>query len=244
MRIQFLSDIHLEVAPYAAPATGADFVVLAGDIHNGAAGIEWARERFSVPVLYVAGNHEYYDGEFNAVHDRLAAAAARTGVRLLDCTELRAGDIRFLGCTLWTDYSLAPADRRPRVIENARTRNPDFDAIRYGKRKFAPEDSIALARRHRSWLDERLAEPFVGTTVVITHFAPHPLSIAPFYAKHPANPSFVLDLEEMMGRAALWIHGHTHTRFDYRVRGTRVVCNPRGYPGEPTDFRPDWTIHL
>ena len=58
MRIQFLSDIHLEVAPYAPPATGADFVVLAGDIHNGAAGIEWARERFSVPVLYVAGNHE------------------------------------------------------------------------------------------------------------------------------------------------------------------------------------------
>ena len=47
-----------------------------------------------------------------------------------------------------------------------------------------------------------------------------------------------------MGRAALWIHGHTHTRFDYRVRGTRVVCNPRGYPGEPTDFRPDWTIDL
>jgi predicted phosphodiesterase len=244
MRIQFLSDIHLEVAPYTPPVTGADFVVLAGDIHNGAAGIEWARERFNVPVLYVAGNHEYYDGEFNAVHDRLAAAAGRTGVRLLDCTELRAGDIRFLGCTLWTDYSLVPESRRARAVENSRTKNPDYALIRHGARNFAPEDATALCLRHRRWLEERLNESFGGATVVVTHFAPHPLSIAPVFADHPANPAFIVDLEALMGRAALWIHGHTHTRFDYRVRGTRVVCNPRGYPGEPTGFRPDWTIDL
>src|SRR5262245_25668725 len=175
MRIHFLSDVHLEVAPYAPPATGADLVVLAGDIHNGAAGIEWARARFDGPVLYVAGNHEYYGGEFGMVQGALAAAASRTGVRLLDCTEHAEGGVRFLGCTLWTDYSLVPPDRRPRVIENSRTRNPDFDAIHYGKRKFAPEDAIAFATRHRGWLEERLDEPFGGTTVVITHFAPHPL---------------------------------------------------------------------
>src|SRR5688572_29317875 len=122
MRIQFLSDIHLEVAPYVPTDTGADLVVLAGDIHNGAAGIEWARQCFTVPVLYVAGNHEYYEGEFNAVRCGLDAAAGRTGVRLLECVEHVAGDVRFLGCTLWTDYSLVPAGRRPRVIENSRTR--------------------------------------------------------------------------------------------------------------------------
>ena len=244
MRIYFLSDVHLEVASYAPPRTGADLVVLAGDIHNGAAGIEWARATFDGTILYVAGNHEYYDGEFGTVQDGLAAAASRNGVRLLDCTEHIEGDVRFLGCTLWTDYSLVPLEHRARVIENSRTRNPDFEAIRYGTRKFAPEDAIALATRHRGWLEERLDEPCAGTTVVITHFAPHPLSIAPFYANHPANPSFVLDLAQMMGRAALWIHGHTHTRFDYRVRGTRVVCNPRGYPGEPTGFRSEWTVEI
>jgi len=244
VRIHFLSDVHLEVAPYVPLATGADLVVLAGDIHNGAAGIEWARATFDGPLLYVAGNHEYYDGEFGMVQIALGAAASRAGVPLLDCTQHVEGDIRFLGCTLWTDYSLVPPARRPRVIENSRTRNPDFEAIRYGTRKFAPEDAIALATCHRSWLAERLDESFGGTTVVITHFAPHPLSIAPFYANHPGNPSFVLDLAPLMGRAAVWIHGHTHPRFDYRVRGTRVVCNPRGYPGEPTDFRPDWTIEI
>ena len=102
-----------------------------------------------------------------------------------------------------------------------------------------------LARRkHRAWLERKLYEPFGGRTVVITHFAPHPKSIAPAYTGHPANPGFVLDLSPLMGRAALWIHGHTHTAFDYEVKGTRVVCNPRGYPGEPTGFRADLILDL
>src|SRR5581483_10369997 len=99
-------------------------------------------------------------------------------------------------------------------------------------------------RKHRAWLERKLYEPFGGRTVVITHFAPHPKSIAPAYTGHPANPGFVLDLSPLMGRAALWIHGHTHTAFDYEVKGTRVVCNPRGYPGEPTGFRADLTLDL
>jgi predicted phosphodiesterase len=244
VRIQVLSDIHLEVVPFVPERTDADLVVLAGDIANGAAGIDWAARSFRVPVIYLAGNHEYYEGEFGAVQAALGETAARTGVLLLDCTEERIGRARFLGCTLWTDYSLVPEGRRPHVIENSRTRNPDYALIRHGARQFAPEDAIALCVRHRRWLEERLNEPFDGPTVVVTHFAPHPLSIAPAYTDHPANPAFIVPLEELMGRAELWIHGHTHTRFDYRVSGTRVVCNPRGYPGEPTGFRPDWTIDI
>jgi hypothetical protein len=152
--------------------------------------------------------------------------------------------VRFLGCTLWTDYSLAPEADRPGVIEDSRKLNPDYQKIHFGARAFAPEDSIALCTRQRAWLAAALAGPFRGRTVVITHFAPHPRSIAPAFANHRANPAFVLDLEEAMGRAELWIHGHTHSFFDYRVRGTRVLCNPRGYPGERTGFRPGLTVDL
>ena len=243
MRIRVYSDIHLEYAPFAPPECGADVVVLAGDIGNGAAGIEWAKEAFDAPVLYLAGNHEYYEGEFDAV--QAIMCGARGGcVELLDCTRVILGGVRFLGCTLWTDYSLAPESERPSVIEAARKLNPDYQLIRYGSRAFAPEDAIALCTRHRAWLTAALAEPFSGKTVAITHFAPHPRSIAPSYADHRANPGFVLDLEREMGQAVLWIHGHTHTFFDYRVRGTRVICNPRGYPGEGTGFRPDLTVEI
>lgn len=243
MRIRVYSDLHLERAPFAPPRDDADLVVLAGDIANGAAGIEWAKATFRTPVLYLAGNHEYYDGEFESVQAAMRSAAGDS-VRLLDCSGTVIDGVRFLGCTLWTDYSLAAATERPSVIESARKHNPDYQKIRFGSRVMAPEDAIALCGRHRRWLAGELAKPYSGTTVVITHFAPHPRSIAPEYAGHRANPAFVVDLEEVMGPPTLWIHGHTHTCFDYRVRGTRVVCNPRGYPGERTGFVPDLTVEI
>ena len=243
MRIQVYSDIHLEHAPFSPPGSNADVVVLAGDIGNGTAGIEWARATFRAPVLYLAGNHEYYEGEFESVNKAMRAAAGG-GVELLDCTRVVVGGALFLGCTLWTDYSLVRESERSAVIEEARQRSPDYQKIRFGGRAFEPEDSVALCARHRVWLAAALEEPFPGKTVVITHFAPHRRSIAPAYANHLANPGFVLDLEEQMGRAALWIHGHTHTFFDYRVRGTRVVCNPRGNPGEQTGFQPGLTVDI
>jgi predicted phosphodiesterase len=243
LRIRIYSDIHLEYAPFAPPENDADVVVLAGDIGNGAAGIEWAKQAFGTPVLYLAGNHEYYEGEFDAVQAVMRGATGKR-VELLDCTQVTLGGVRFLGCTLWTDYSLAPASERAAVIEDSRKLNPDYQLIRHGSRAFAPEDAIALCTRHRAWLADELARPFSGQTVIITHFAPHPRSIAPAYANHRANPAFVVDLEEAMGHAALWIHGHTHTFFDYYVRGTRVICNPRGYPGERTGFRPDLIVEL
>ena len=244
VRIQIYSDLHLEFAPFVPPPSDADAIVLAGDIGNGAAGIDWARETFRGPVLYLAGNHEYYEGEFEAVQEAMGAAARKLAVELLDCSEVVLDGVRFLGCTLWTDYSLAPQKERPAVIEAARKLNPDYQLIRCGSRPFAPEDAIALCSRHRAWLVGALATPFPGKTVVVTHFAPHPRSIAPGYVGHRANPGFVVDLEETMGSAALWIHGHTHTFFDYRAGGARVICNPRGYPGEATGFRPDLIVEI
>jgi len=244
MRILVLSDLHLEVRPISLPETAADLVVLAGDIHNGAAGIEWAKRTLRVPALYVAGNHEYYDSEFHREQRTLQESAAGSHVTVLDCQKVIRNSIRFLGCSLWTDYSLAPQEELDDVIERSRRFNPDHHSIRMGENAFSPEDAIALCRRHRLWLDAQLAEPFGGRTVVITHFAPHCGSIAPRFHNHPANPGFIVDLDHLMGQADLWIHGHTHTAFDYEVRGTRIVCNPRGYEDENTGFRADRIIEI
>jgi Icc-related predicted phosphoesterase len=84
---------------------------------------------------------------------------------------------------------------------------------------------------HARWLDGKLAEPFAGPTVVITHHAPSPKSIHPRFEDSLLNACFVSDVERLIAgsRARLWIHGHTHDSFDYVLNGTRVVCNPRGY---------------
>ena len=61
------------------------------------------------------------------------------------------------------------------------------------------------------------------------------------------NPAaFASSLEGLIEeyQPILWIHGHTHDPFDYELFATRVVCNPRGYPGEHlrNGFRPDFTL--
>jgi predicted phosphodiesterase len=244
VRIRVLSDLHLEAWPFDPPAADADVVVLAGDIHNGVAGIEWAHTRFDTPVLYVAGNHEPYDGEFESTRAALRDAAAGTRVRILDCGETVIGGVRFLGCTLWTDFALSGEAGRNLALGKYGAWLVDYRAIRWGDREFAAADSIGLHRAHRAWLQRHLEQPFAGATVVITHHPPHPGSIAPKFATHPLNPAFVSNLEDLMGRAGLWIHGHTHSAFDYTVRGTRVVCNARGYVGEDTGFRGDLVVDV
>nr|WP_174771869.1 metallophosphoesterase [Paraburkholderia sp. SG-MS1] len=242
-----MSDLHLENdEPELIPHAQADLIVLAGDIHNHAAGPRWAAQTFdgATPVVYVPGNHEYYDGEFGALESALHDAAAQVdNVHVLNNTALvdRQGRWRVLGTTLWTDFALygADPDALAEAIEASSRVMLDFRGLiqmnwphdtRDATRDFTPADSLALHRQARTWLEGELAKPFGGKTVVVTHHAPHRLSLAGRYAQDRVSAGFVNHLPQLVrAPVALWIHGHTHTSFDYVVDGTRVVCNPRGY---------------
>lgn len=247
MKIRVLSDLHLENdEPELIPHAQADLIVLAGDIHNHAAGPRWAAQTFddTVPVIYVPGNHEYYDGEFGALDAALYDAAAQIdNVHVLNNATLvdPQGQWRVLGTTLWTDFALYGADPATLAesIDAAGRTMLDFHGpiqmnwphdMHDASRKFTPGDSLALHERARGWLESELAKPFDGKTIVVTHHAPHRQSLAERYAGDRVSAGFVSHLPELVrAPVALWIHGHTHTPFDYTVNGTRVVCNPRGY---------------
>jgi predicted phosphodiesterase len=247
VKIRVLSDLHLENdEPELIPHAQADLIVLAGDIHNHAAGPRWAAQTFdnAVPVIYVPGNHEYYDGEFGALESALYDAAAQVdNVHVLNNATLvdPQGRWRVLGTTLWTDFALYGADPATLAdsIDAARRTMLDFRGpiqtnwphdTHDVPRDFTPRDSLALHERARSWLEGELARPFDGKTIVVTHHAPHRLSLAERYASDRVSAGFVSHLPELVrAPVMLWIHGHTHTPFDYTVNGTRVVCNPRGY---------------
>ncbi|AOK04249.1 metallophosphoesterase [Burkholderia sp. AU28942] len=253
MRVRVLSDLHLESnQPDTIAHADADLVVLAGDIHNHAEGLRWAAETFDpgVPVIYVPGNHEYYDGEFGALETAMRdAAQAIDHVHYLNNGVYvdRAQRFRVLGTTLWADFSLFGADDASvaRAIDAGMRVMLDFkgliqvtwphDAALHARnapeRDFTPADAIALHRQSRAWLAAHLATPFAGRTIVVTHHAPHLRSLAERYAQDLASAGFVTDLTELVRPPVdLWIHGHTHTSFDYVTdSGTRVVCNPRGY---------------
>lgn len=247
MRLHVLSDLHTEFADFDVSNTDAHVVVLAGDIGVGTAAMEWvAQEIPSSPVVYVPGNHEYYGQDIHST-GRLAAAAPEN-VRILADKACVIDGVRFLGSTLWTDFKFDGEGEAWFARERAKRLIEDFTAIQNGNRRFTPEDSVDLHRRGVAWLVDELEKEYEGPTVVVTHHLPAAPSVASRYRNNPLNPAFVSRLEGVIEKyhPELWIHGHTHVACDYEIYGTRVVCNPRGYPSESNarGFQPDLVIEL
>lgn len=238
MKLHVISDLHLEHAPFTVPEVDADVVVLAGDIAPGTAGIEWMRQHLDGrPILHVAGNHEFYGEDLPGLTARMKDAAAGSRVHVLENDEVVIGGVRFLGCSLWTDFDFAGAENRANTMRICERLVNDYKQIRASEsdRPLRAQDTRDLHSASRAWLSERLASSHDGPTVVITHHAP-------LVRQRPENPvmaavggAFASDLSELMNADAvgLWVFGHIHRVVDAEVNGTRVLSNQRGYPHEP-----------
>ncbi|MFO1192942.1 MAG: metallophosphoesterase [Rhodoferax sp.] len=269
MKIQLLSDLHLEVHPALrpAPAAGADVLVLAGDIGSYQKGSLlqgdcFGLERFSprhgwpVPVVYVPGNHEYDLRDFDETHARLQEVCTQLGIHWLERETVVLGGVRFVGTTGWSDFdALGPAPEQPGATlgQQLAAREKAFRAANYYLRTTgavrAGEPLLAaqvreLALTCRAWLEQALAQPFGGRTVVVTHFAPSLRSADPRYGCTPGTAGFCNAWDDLLPAADLWLHGHLHAPSDYRQQGCRVVANPLGYvrKNEQAGFRADLLI--
>jgi hypothetical protein len=133
----------------------------------------------------------------------------------------------------------------------------DFRKVRAtpSYRRLDPIDTVRRHERSRAWLANMIQKPFDGKTVVVAHHAPSVRSVEEQYMGDSLSPAYASNLEALMGPSvSLWIHGHMHTSFNYVVpakndpidRGTRVICNPRGYsPGHLNPhFNPDLLIEV
>lgn len=265
MKIQLLSDLHLEVHPdfVPTPAPGADVLVLAGDIGSYQKGSALTDEDFGLrrfsprhgwptPVLFLPGNHEYDGLDFDQAHARLRASCERLGLHWLEREVLVLGGVRFVGTTLWTDFdALGPAADQPGATlgQQLTAREKAFRAANYYLRTTGSTRAGApllaaqvrdLALECRHWLEQALARPFAGTTVVVTHFAPSLRSADPRYGLTPGTAGFCNAWDELLDGVDLWLHGHLHAPSDYRHRGCRVRANPLGYArtGEQQAFDP------
>ncbi len=276
MKIQLLSDLHLEAHPHwqPKPGPGAELLVLAGDIGSYQTGSlltdpDFGLARFSprlgwpTQVLFVPGNHEYDGLDFDRAHDRLRETCTRLGITWLEREVLvwgnsaasALGQLRFIGTTLWTDFdALAPEAGASTLSGNPlaqqlKARDKAFRAANYYLRKAATTRHGApmLAQQVReqalvcqAWLAEALAQPFDGTTVVVTHFAPSLRSADPRYGLTPGTAGFCNALDGLLPAAQFWLHGHLHAPSNYQHLGCQVLANPLGYArkGEQGRFDP------
>lgn len=157
MKLLILSDLHLEFAPFTVGQQvleRADVVVLAGDIHTGVHGITWARQVFgNKPVVYVAGNHEFYGGHWTETLVAMKSVGRDLGVHVLENEVEEIAGVRFLGRTLWTDFEFNGSERRDTSMANAERYLIDFSVIRAG----AADGSQENARTQRLTAAKTLA---------------------------------------------------------------------------------------
>ena len=255
MRIQLMSDLHLESHPNydPIPARHADLLVLAGDIgsYQANSGLianadeDFGLRRFSprcgwpTPVVMVAGNHEYDNMDFDLGHAKLSEVCQRLDITLLEQRSmvLAPFNTRIIGTTLWSDFdSLAVQEKTTTAMYRAREkafRAADFYLKKSLTSRYAEPFLAHQIRDHslqcQSWLRAELAKPFSGATVVVTHFAPSLRSQDPRYLIGPGTAGFCNNLDDLLSGADLWLHGHLHCPSDYTVGRCRVVANPRGY---------------
>lgn len=251
MRLQLLSDLHLETESFdPEPAADAELLVLAGDIDSSWGGLDHFAG-WPVPVLFVAGNHEFDGRELNDAWPALQDRCAHLGFTLLErsCTVLTDRDgrrVRFAGTVRWSDFGLFGGPGTQDHLRSLRA-GAYFQNVMGATRGGAVFDAAAVrieALACRAWLQATLSESAAGrwdSTAVITHFAPSLRSADPRYGRQPGTASFCNADDDLLPLADLWLHGHLHCRHDYRVeragrRATRVVCQARGLAGKGEDL--------
>ena len=218
----------------------ADVIVLAGDLAPYTEGlIDRVREHWAKAphILYVLGNHEFYGSEIEETRSRLAEESAKVGIHLLDPGMVRIEGVRFIGATLWTDLVLeGMADEIGAHMRVGREISDFLGAIQHQGRDFTTWESVERHRADRAFIGRELedAEHAGDRAVVITHHAPSPKSIRPWFEGDPYNCAFASDLDRTIDRyqPELWIHGHMHDPVDERLGRTRVLANPAGYRHE------------
>jgi predicted phosphodiesterase len=257
-RLWILSDLHQEIDSCAWKPSSApehDIVVLAGDVAAPPTeSYRYALENFDKPVLFVAGNHEYYSQVMPRVQAaaRLEAPGYEPHLFHLENRSVVVEGVRFVGCTLWTNFELFGPASLPYALNAALRGLNDFSMIAAaepvaGKAlRFLPEMSRDIHLESLAWMEKELAVEFDGPTVVVTHHAPAPGSIHPKWEGSVMNPCFASDLTRTIEtfQPDLWIHGHVHDSFDYTIGRTRVVANPKGYGNENAKFDPHLTIDV
>lgn len=240
VKVHIVSDLHMEFGrhPHEVPPE-ADLVVCAGDMGNGKQGIDDARSIFrNQKTFYVTGNHDYYNEDmalFNPdVQDEKFYSTSK-GHRFYPDL-----DIHVIGTTLWTNFELS--SNKFLNMRNAQLGMSDYGLIKYRGNSLRPNDTYELYKEHSAWIKKKLVRHPLERTIVVTHHLPSAKSVSPRFFNSPLNPAFASTfLEDNPDiRPALWIHGHTHDSCDYVMDGTRVVCNPRGYPRKSGDFENPW----
>lgn len=247
MKLQLISDVHLEFDNFKVDElekTG-DVLIVAGDL---GAVKSHAKEMYRFlqdagwtydHVIYVLGNHEYYNGTLRKTRDIIAnwqTDIENLHVLMQWDNAARKVDIdgyTFVGDTMWTDLS-NPMDalRVQDMMSDYFVIRNDFESYGYKNPRLTARDTNLEHQAFRYFL-ETLEFEDPQKTVVVTHHSPSFTGVLPWWKGDPINPGYHSNLDNLIAELGVkyWFHGHIHDSVDYTIADTRVMTNPRGYDG-------------
>lgn len=238
MKIGVCSDLHLEhgrVNPLFEEIvnTECDVIVLAGDIssykdvRNDILDIHTASG--NRPIVMVAGNHEFYGTSRKTFEPILKELSTLyPSIHILCEDTCMIDDVLFIGSTGWWDGSNGTVNMTCKHGLN------DFRLI-YDLMDKENEDGIVWGKKSKRFFEESLYQSHMNgieKVVCISHHMPSKQCIAPQFYGSPINTCFANDWDGMIEnyQPDLWISGHTHSSYDFKIGKTRMICNPQGYP--------------
>lgn len=236
-KLAICSDLHIDTYSSGAwylpqiPHENTTILIMAGDvcecrsIPNFEDFFDDINHRFQ-HVLYIMGNHEYYGGEYQVTVDVARQSLQEfENITILDNESIQMDNIHFVGSTLWTNIL-------DHDIKFAQGMMSDYRAIKYRGHRLTPQDTSAMHEECVRFIDREI-DP-LKKTVLITHHMPSYACVHPIYHGNRLNCAFLGNISDRLEllKPVLAIHGHTHTQVDVIEGDTRIICNPRGYPGE------------
>jgi predicted phosphodiesterase len=246
LKIRLLSDLHLEIHDLDKQLTfksDADVVILAGDIGNPhQSSYESIINKLSLlhsKVLVISGNHEYYSqtNDMPDIDDQIQQICDDDDdIHFLQMRSIIYERVKFIGCTLWSE-----------VKDSSLTKYMnDFNKIKSNDNQpLTISEYNDIHTLHRKWLETELTKPKTNDydkVCVITHHLPSYSLIDPQYTDEPTNCFFATDVNTQ--NADIWCYGHTHKANKTEINGTKFYCNPRGYPGEKTEWNKDFVFEI
>ncbi len=229
------SDLHLELGnTFKIPNDiNADILILAGDIITFKDYTPLAKllANWDKPVLFVAGNHEYYTNTPMIVENkefREWLVQNFPDVNFLQNEYITINDIHFFGGTMWTNFRNSDIE----AMTYAYSRMNDYRQIMIDdKTNLYPDYTVELHNQFVAKLLEWFAIDLKGRRVVITHHCPTAYKDSMYNNSSFAPAYNSLDMIPIIKKYQpdLWIHGHTHECLIQEIGKTVVKSNQRGY---------------
>lgn len=241
MRIQFVSDLHLEfpenqtyLKHQPLEVTG-DILLVAGDTayldlpdsdkdsYSQYAFWDWASEHYQ-QVVVCLGNHDFYGRYDIATLPDGYCKQIRPNVHAYYNQVVHLDEVDIIVSTLWAHIDPCNAYMTERGVN-------DFHRIRYNGYRLSADTFNIEHERCLQFIKGAVEESTAKYKVVLTHHVPTRLCTAPEFRNSLIDGAFTVELGDYIAESGIdyWIYGHSHRNIDAQIGNTHILSNQLGY---------------